>query len=295
VTMSCGHARRLLWPDAGPREATADIVAAREHASQCDACEAFLQDMQQIAEGIGRAAPRPTAPPEVRDRLFKAIALARTASGAPARAAWLRRTAIAGAAGFLVVALGLLGYLTVRGGLPGSHDPLGSIVEDRLRSQKGAGLASSDSLQVAGWLAERLPFAVQVPLFPEARLTGARLLVDDQKSGAVVEYMTQGRLLTYYVLPGGGVGLPRQVQVASRDGYQVASWHDAGLTHALVATLPGPRLIEYARYCIHQMMAGLVVPADGALLSVIPAERGILSGNGSRSASKIPRSAQDDR
>jgi hypothetical protein len=50
----------------------------------------------------------------------------------------------------------------------------------------------------------------------------------------------------------------------------VASWHDAGLTHALVATLPGPKLIQYARYCIHQMMAGLVVPADGALLSVIP-------------------------
>jgi anti-sigma factor RsiW len=268
--MSCGRARRLLWPDAGPREATAEIVAAREHASQCDACGAFLQDMRRIAEGIGRTAPRPTAPAEVRDRLFKAIARARTASGAPARATRLRRTAIAGAAGFLVVALGWLGYLTVRGGVAGSHDPLGSIVEDRLRSQQGAALVSSDSLQVARWLAERLPFAVQVPLFPEARLTGARLLVDDQKSGAVVEYVAQGRQLTYYVLPGGGVGLPRQVQVASRDGYRVASWHDAGLTHALVATLPGPKLIQYARYCIHQMMAGLVVPADGALLSVIP-------------------------
>jgi anti-sigma factor RsiW len=226
--------------------------------------------MQRIAEGIDRTAPRPTAPAEVRDRLFKAIARARTASGAPARATRLRQAAIAGGAGLLVVALGLLGYLTVRGGIAGSHDPLGSIVEDRLRSQQGAGLVSSDSLQVAGWLAERLPFAVQVPLFPEARLTGARLLVDDQKSGAVVEYMAQGRLLTYYVLPGAGVGLPRQVQVASRDGYRVASWHDAGLTHALVATLPGPRLIEYARYCIHQMVVGLIVPADGALLSLVP-------------------------
>jgi anti-sigma factor RsiW len=261
VSMSCGRARRLLWPDTGPREATAEVVAAREHASGCDACGAFLQDMQWIAEGIGRAAPRPTAPAEVRDRLFRAIARTRTASGAPAGATRLRRMAIAGALSFLVVALGLLGYLTVRGGLPGRHDALGSIVEDRLRSQKGTGLVSSDSLQVARWLAERLPFAIQIPLFPEAQLTGARLLVDDQQSGAVVEYMTQGRLLTYYVLPGGGVGLPRQVQVASRDGYRVASWHDAGLTHALVATLPAPKLIEYARYCIHLMMAGL--PSNG--------------------------------
>jgi anti-sigma factor RsiW len=255
--MSCGRARRLLWPDAGPRQATEEIVAAREHAAQCDACRGFLRDMQHIADRIGRTAPRPTAPADVRERLFKAIARARTASAAPARTTRLRRTAIAGAAAFLAVGLGLLGYLTVRGGLPKSHDTLESIVEDRLRSQKGAGLLSSDSLQVAQWLAERLPFAMQVPLFPEARLSGARLLVDDEKSGAVVEYVTQGQVLTYYVLPGGGAGSPRQVQLASRDGYRMASWHDAGLTHALVATLPGPRLIEYARYCIHQMMAGL--------------------------------------
>jgi anti-sigma factor RsiW len=272
VSMSCGRARRLLWPDAGPREATADIVGAREHASECEACGAFLQDIQRIAERIGRTAPRPTASAEVRDRLFKAIARARTASAAPARSPWVRRPVIASAAGLLLAALGLLGYLTARGALPASRDAIGSIVEDRLRSQKSAGLVSSDSLQVAGWLAERLPFAVQVPLFPEARLTGARLLVENQKSGAVMEYMTQGRLLTYYVLPGGGAGLPRQVQVASRDGYRVASWHDGGLTHALVATLPGARLIEYARYCIHQMMAGLVISADGALQAVIPSE-----------------------
>jgi anti-sigma factor RsiW len=258
VTMSCGRARRLLWPDAGPREATAEIVGAREHASGCEACRAFLQEMQRIGERIGRTAPRPTAPAEARERLFKAIARARTASGAPASADRLRRTALAGIAVFLVVGLGVLGYLTVRGGLGGSHDTIGSIVEDRRRSQQGTGLFSSDSLQVAHWLAERLPFAVQVPLFPEARLTGARLLVDDEKSGAVVEYVTQGRILTYYVLSGDGVGLPRQVQLASRDGYRVASWHDAGLTHALVATLPGPTLVEYARYCIHQMVAGVI-------------------------------------
>lgn len=256
MTMSCGRARRLLWPDAGPRKATEEILAAREHVSGCEACRRFLQDMQRIGERIGRMAPRPTAPMEVRDRLFKAIARARTASVGPARATRLRRAAMPGIAVLLFVGLSLAGYLMVRGGSPEEPDRLGSIAEDQLRSQKGAGLLSSDSLQVAQWLAERLAFAVQVPLFPEARLTGARLLVDDRKSGAVVEYVTRGRLLTYYVLPGGGNGRPRQVQLASRDGYRVASWHDAGLTHALVATLPGPRLIEYARYCIHQMMAG---------------------------------------
>jgi hypothetical protein len=254
VSMSCGRARRLLWPDTGPREASEEIIAAREHASGCKACQEFFDDMQRLGRQIGRAAPRPTAPPEMRDRLFRTIALARTAAAAPARAARLRQMAVAGVAALLVIGFAWLGYVALPDGSEGT-DVVGSIVDDRLRSQKGAGLASSDSLQVAQWLAERLPFAVQVPLFPEARLVGARLLMNDQRWGAVMEYAVQGQVLTYYVLPGSGVGMPRQIQLASRNGYRVASWHDAGLTHALVGTLPGTALVEYARYCIHQMMA----------------------------------------
>ena len=257
MTMTCGRARRLLWPDAGPREATAEVVAAREHASGCEACRRFLDDIGRIGERVGRTALRPTAPVEVRDRLFKAIARARTATGGPPRATRLRQMFIAGIAALLFVGLSWLGYVTIRGE-SSATDELGSIVEDQLRSQKGAGLASSDSLQVAQWLGERLPFAVQVPIFPEARLTGARILVENRQAGAAVEYLVHGRVLTYYVLPGGGVGFPRQIQLASRDGYRVATWNDAGLTHALVATLPGPQLIEFARYCMHQMMATLM-------------------------------------
>lgn len=256
--MACGRARRLLWPDAGPREASSEVLAAREHASGCEACQRFLEDMRRIGDQIHRGAPRPTAPAEVRERLFKAIARARTASGEPARVR-PRQMAIAGLAALIVASLSWLGYAAIRGGSDGS-DALGSIVEDRLRTQKGAGVVSSDSLRVAQWLAERLAFAVQVPLFPDAQLTGARLLVDNRRSGAVVEYSVGAGTLTYYVLPG-GAGVQRTVQLAARDGYRVASWHDVGLTHALVANLPGPKLIEYARYCMHQMMA--IVSAAG--------------------------------
>jgi hypothetical protein len=59
----------------------------------------------------------------------------------------------------------------------------------------------------------------------------------------------------YYVLPGEGAGPPQDVRLSAGNGYRVASWYDAGLTHALVATLPGSTLVELARYCIHQMMA----------------------------------------
>ena len=252
--MNCGRARRLLWPDTGPREATPDVVAAREHAAGCEGCTQFLADMHRMAEEIGRRAPRPTAPAEVRNRLFQAIARARIPSVGPARRSWLRPPAIAGIVAPLVVGVSLLAYLGVRGGSPDRNDALGSIVEDRLRSQRGAGLASSDSAQVTEWLTERLPFAVQIPIFPEARLTGARVLVDSRRSGAVVEYMVGERALSYYILPGDGAGLQDEIRLASTNGYHVASWHDSGLTHALVAALPESKLVELARYCIHQMM-----------------------------------------
>jgi anti-sigma factor RsiW len=254
--MSCGRARRLLWPDGGPREVTSEIVAAREHVAGCDTCQSFLEDVRRISGRIGRAAPRHAAPAEVRDRLFQVIARARTDAGSLERtphASRRRQFASAGIAAVLIIGLSWLGYLAVRIGVP-QRDTVGSLVEDQLRSQNGAGLISSDSVQVALWLRERLPFAVQVPLFPDARLTGARLLVADRRSGAVIEYVVGVRTLTYYVLPGKR-GSHRQVELASRNGYRVASWRDDGLTHALVATLPGPKLMEYARYCIHQMTA----------------------------------------
>jgi anti-sigma factor RsiW len=140
-------------------------------------------------------------------------------------------------------------------------DALGAIAEDHLRTERSAGLISSDSVEVARWLRERLPFGVEVPLFPGARLTGARLLLVGGQSGAVVEYAIAGRSLSYYVLPGraDAAAQPRQVHVASRAGYRVASWEDAGLTHALVAGLPGPKLVELAHYCIEQMMPAMEV------------------------------------
>ena len=254
MNMSCGRARRLLWPSAGPREATGEVVAAREHVSGCEGCRGFLDDMQRIGDRIARVAPRPTAPADVRDRLFQRIAQARGEHGSPARVTWARRM-IPGAAALLLVGIGVLGYMEVRGRSAGDSGTLGSIVEDRLRSQQGAGLVSSDSLQVAQWLAERLPFAVQIPIFPGARLTGARLLVANRHAGAVVEYLVEDRGLTYYVLPGDLAGPRQEVHLASQDGYRVASWHDGGLTHALAGMLPGSRLLELARYCIHQMMA----------------------------------------
>jgi anti-sigma factor RsiW len=230
-------------------------MAAREHAGQCPDCRRFLEDMRRLGDGIGQAVPRPPAPMEVRDRLFRSIARARTEGTGRTPGHWRRRFG-AGLAVTLLLGGGWLGWQSYSGLQTVRPDALGALVEDHLRAERSAGLISSDSADVVRWLRERLPFGVEVPLFPGARLTGARLLLVGGQSGAVVEYAIAGRPLSYYILPGGGtrtVVEPRQVRISSRAGYRIASWEDAGLTHAIIAGLPAPKLIELAHYCIEQM------------------------------------------
>jgi anti-sigma factor RsiW len=260
MMMTCGRARRLLWPDTGPREATEEVVEARAHVAGCELCRRFFEDMRRLGERIRAGAPQPRAPVEVRDRLFKAIARARTGtSGSGAPTPWRRRVALGLVATVLLTGT-WLGYVAIQRTSPPGSDTFASIVEDRLRAQTGRGIVASDSVEVARWLADRLPFAVQIPIFPEAQLEGARTLLVDRQLGAVIEYAINGQSLTYYVLPAHGgshMARPREIRLISRSGYHLATWEDAGLTHTLIATLPEPKLLTLAQYCIHQMMAEL--------------------------------------
>jgi hypothetical protein len=263
--MTCGRARRLLWPDAGPREATTEVVAAREHVGRCELCRRFLEDMRRLSERIRNAAPRPEAPVGVRDRLFRAIARARVADAARSTTRRHRRWAV-GVVATLFAGGAWLGLRLTRDRPIWPGDTLGAIAEDHLRSHQSGRLRSSDSLEVARWLADRLPFSVDVPIFPEAQLEGARLLLVNRQAGAALDYTTAGRSLTYYVLPTPDTdraGKTREVRLASRAGYRIAAWDDAGLTHVLVAGLPEAKLIELARYCMRQMMAAVAPKPRG--------------------------------
>lgn len=253
--MTCGRSRRLLWPDTGPRKATAEVEQAQEHVSRCELCRRFLEDMRVMAERIRVGAARPEAPVEVRDRLFKALAHARTASPAPRRVSLVRRAAIGVAAGLLLAGAWVgAGLLHNRAGV--DRDPFGILAEEHVRTVHNFGVMSSDSAQVAAWLADRLPFGMEVPIFPDAQLKGARLFLVNQRSGAIIEYAMRGHTLSYYVFPAPEAGAPAggDVRVASRDGYRVAVWEEPGVGHALVADLPTAELVALAHYCMRQML-----------------------------------------
>src|SRR5881628_2631554 len=81
MTAECGRARRLLWPDNGPRSATPEVIEAREHVEDCASCAAFFEEMSRLSDDVRRSVAPTVAPFEVRERLFKAISRARTQTG----------------------------------------------------------------------------------------------------------------------------------------------------------------------------------------------------------------------
>ena len=255
--MDCGKARRLLWPTGGPRELTPALEAAQQHLATCPACQAFQADMRRLAAQIGDHAPHETAPLEVRERLFGAVAGARAdldRGGIRSR----RRSL-----GAVAVVLVLVGLATAdwRAHHTGPLDALAALADDHMRAIGDDGVASADTAVVAEWLRARLPFAVHVPVMSGLQLRGARLCLMDGRRGAAVEYRTAtGEPVSYYVVPapeGRPVAVGADVRRASRAGYHVVGWTEPGLLHALVANLPESRLVELARLCMKEMEAVL--------------------------------------
>jgi anti-sigma factor RsiW len=254
VTTTCGRARRLLWPDGGPRVATPEVIEAQQHLEACAACQQFVREMRIFGEAIHNAAPREQAPAEVRTRLFTAIARARAGAHQPLSGRYHRAQWLAAA---VVLSIGLAGALTANRLLRDAFsDPIAAIVEDHAKTLGESHIASGDPAEITRWLARQVHFAVYVPVLPGAKLRGARLCVLDGRRGAVVEYDVDGVAVSYFVVPYGtqrpGGATPGPFERTRRSGYQVVSWREPGLLHAMVGNLSESRLATFAKACVDQ-------------------------------------------
>jgi hypothetical protein len=253
VTISCGRARRVLWPDAGPHAVTPETELAERHLAECAECRLFLEEMGRLSRLTHDLAPRPRAPRDVRDRLFKVVARVRTGSPALGRRRAARRVGVAA-----MLALLAGGALVWGRRMAAPPDRFTGLAEDHMRATRGDGLVSSDSASVSRWLAARLPFAMEVPELPGLRIRGARLCLMDGRRGGVVEYSSEGRPVSYFVVPDGErAERPPfgELRSAVRAGYHVVTWREPGLVHALVGDLPEATLLGLARLCIQKAMA----------------------------------------
>ncbi|MFN2432731.1 MAG: hypothetical protein ABR599_07940, partial [Gemmatimonadota bacterium] len=149
-------------------------------------------------------------------------------------------------------------------------DRLAVIVEDHARALSEAQLASADWVEVARWISRHVHFAMHVPVLPGARLLGARLCVVDGRRGAVVEYAVDGVVVSYFVIPDGAPPAEEVVPVGfhrtTLAGYEVVSWREPGLLHAMIGDLPEPHLARLAKICVEQAR-GLIARLDRAIQS----------------------------
>ena len=258
MSTHCGRTRRLLWPDAGPRAASAEVIEAKEHLSACASCQRFLADMRAVAE-VAAAAPAATVPAAFRERLFDALARRRTAVPTPAR--WRRRSSapIVAAASIILLGVAVAGLLRQRSTPISSPDVLSALADDHAHTLADTHIASTDQATVARWFSSRVPFAVTVPVLPGMAIREARVVMVDGRASAVVEYAVHSEVMSYFIIPtrddrSRDAGPLRFVH-ASRNGYQVVSWHEPGLLHAMVGNVSPSQLERLARHCVDQMNA----------------------------------------
>ncbi len=256
MRISCGKARRILWPEEKPRRVTSDVLLAQQHLAGCAACQRFHREMRDIADRLRADAPRPAAPPMVRERLFSAIARART-DAAPSSPYRRPRSWVAAALLALLAGGVWLAQTTSRQGI--ASDPAVAFAEDHVRTLKGDGMVSPDSSVISTWLDARLAFSLRFPLFPNSSLRGARLCLMDGRQGAVVEYTVDGEAVSYFVVPESHAPAPERpdgdLRFQREAGYGVILWHEPGLVHALVGRLPESKLTALARFCMKQVLA----------------------------------------
>lgn len=257
MTMRCGRARRLLWPDSGPKPASTELANAQAHLDECESCRRFMADMRAMRAQASRLVPPQKMPRAARERLFTALARER-AMYEPERES--RR-------GFRGLALGFAIAILVASvfGWAWTHEnavlepelPLAAVAEDHMRGLHQESIATSDLDDIRRWLAEHVPFAVHIPMIMGSRIEGARICFLDSERGVVLRYSLNGRPVSYYVMP------DRQPEGARPDvaafqqevqaGYSVVAWRGAGLAHALVSDLPRRRLAALARSCAERL------------------------------------------
>lgn len=262
--MRCGRVRRLLWPGSGPQVVSDAVTEAEAHLRTCHACRRFLSDHTEWPAEIERLAPKPIAPAAVRERVFERLARERVHEPAARRRVDVRLAGLAlGTAAILGISVWVMrsepADLAWR-------QQVAAVAEDHVRSTHEESVTSADAAEVQEWLSRRVPFAVHIPVLPDAAFEGARLCYLDGRRGAVLRYRVDGREVSYYIMPAGPSTLrqpdPERFLRGAESGYQVVAWHDAGLIHALVGNLPEVRLLQLARYCIDRPTAAENLPAE---------------------------------
>lgn len=251
MNSSCGWARRVLGPTLGPLESSDESLRAHAHVQGCGPCSSFYSEMESIASTMRQHAPRAIAPLNVREALFESIAEWRAARRGRNR----KRAAVGGLLSLAAAALVILFGIDRTSPVSPQGAVLAAVTEDHRRSLRTDDIESGNAVEVSRWLNVRLPFAVETPVFPMARLEGGRVAIVGVSHAAVMRYSLGKEAVSYFVVPyEAELENPERehIRTDSTRGYQIAMWKDGGLLHVMVGRVAEASLLQLAKLCIEQ-------------------------------------------
>jgi anti-sigma factor RsiW len=141
---------------------------------------------------------------------------------------------------------------------PGISQAEAVLIEDHIRylpSRERAEFQTSEGEEAARWFSEKLHFPVRAPEIPGGSLQGGRLCFLLGSRVALLFYEVQGRPLSFFVLDGESLDLGsarfedyqgKKLCRASKSGYHLALWEEAGLVYAMVSDVPTDSLLRLA-------------------------------------------------
>jgi len=245
MTLSCEQVRELLWPLNRPRGHVPQEEEARTHLAGCEPCRTFFKRDAELDRLLARQRLAAQAPPELRERLFDALARERTsrpvapvalAAARPRRRpGWVATAAVA----VLVASLVLVraGSDEGRAGRKFANDYVRATMDD-------VEVASLDSATIVRFYMQELGRNVVPVRLAGVPVVKASVCLVNGERGSMIEYDLEGSRLAHYRIPmdaatPGGEG---DLEFSSELGVQIVRWFDGEFENALVADVPGDRL-----------------------------------------------------
>lgn len=253
--MDCTESRSRLHAYLDQELDLPSVVAIDQHLASCAACKAIFTQQSALQSGIRKHAVYHSAPAGLADRIRSQIgAAAREASAKAPRSAWrwaeLRRLLQLGAA-FAATAvvswIAAIEYTRPRG----DELIVEQVVSGHARSvvtSHLADVASSDQHTVKPWLSSKLDFSPPATDLTGAGfpLVGGRVDYIGNRPVAALVYRHREHLINVFVWPERSAGRTAPTQSASRQGYNVLHWTDAGLAFWAISDLNAAEMKTFA-------------------------------------------------
>lgn len=266
--MICKELERYIDAFLDDELSVIDNLRVQTHLVFCNKCKAVVKSEVSLRSLIETDALEDKAPEHLREKILQQVR--EPSLWEPTRThdvfTFRRRIFFAGllaGAAALGIILALATYLLK--GSPSGVSPLAAeIVAKHQIYSRGEGnlqVRSSDRLEVASWLRDRLAFSVRLPLLarPGENLVGARLssIADGQAAYLLYEWMGRKTSLFIFrslptVLSSGSAKSVAGVQffTSTLGGYPVVWWEDQERYYAAISDSGINDLIDFGLLCV---------------------------------------------